>query len=231
MERILIIEDDDDISEIENDYLVINNYETVIASTGNLGLRLLEEQTFDLILLDIMLPGMNGFQVLKEIRSKYDIPILMVTAKNDTLDKIKGLGFGADDYLTKPFDPAELVARVKAHLSRYQRLIQATHQNTMDILQIDHLVIHKKAWKIYVGKTEVKMPNREFELLIYLAEHPNIVFSKEHLFERIWGFDYVGDSATVAVHINRIREKIEPNPSEPKYIETVWGAGYRFNIV
>ncbi len=231
MERILIIEDDDDISEIENDYLVINNYETVIASTGNLGLRLLEEQTFDLILLDIMLPGMNGFQVLKEIRSKYDIPILMVTAKNDTLDKIKGLGFGADDYLTKPFDPAELVARVKAHLSRYQRLIQATRQNTMDILQIDHLVIHKKAWKIYVGKTEVKMPNREFELLIYLAEHPNIVFSKEHLFERIWGFDYVGDSATVAVHINRIREKIEPNPSEPKYIETVWGAGYRFNIV
>ncbi|WP_167959050.1 response regulator transcription factor [Anaerosporobacter faecicola] len=231
MQHILIIEDDEDIAEIEQDYLEINQYQTTIASDGLTGRKLLNEQSFDLVILDIMLPGINGFQLLKEIRDRISIPILMVTAKNETVDKIRGLGFGADDYLTKPFDPAELVARVKSHLSRYDRLTNQTVQpSNQDVLNINELSIHKKAWKVYLNEKEIKMANREFELLVFLAENPNIVFSKEQLFEQIWGFDYCGDSATVAVHINRIREKIEKNPSKPAYIETIWGAGYRFNI-
>lgn len=231
MQRILIIEDDEDIAEIEQDYLEINQFQTTIATNGIDGLNLLRKESFDLIILDVMLPGISGFQLLKEIRDNIDIPILMVTAKNETLDKIKGLGFGADDYLTKPFDPAELIARVKAHLTRYLRLTkQDTVKQPNDVIKINDLAIHKNAWKVYLGEKEIKMANREFELLVFLAEHPNIVFSKEKLFEQIWGFDYYGDNATVAVHINRIRDKIEPPASNTHYIETVWGAGYRFNI-
>lgn len=231
MPQILVIEDDDDIAEIEQDYLEINNYIVTRAANGMDAMDLMKHNNYDLVILDIMLPGMNGFQILKQIREDIDIPIIMVTAKNETLDKVKGLGFGADDYLTKPFDPAELVARVKSHLSRYQRLTKNEVANSnQDTIQINHLSIHKKAWKVYIDQKEIKMANREFELLVFLAEHPNIVFSKEQLFEQIWGYDYIGDSATVAVHINRIRDKIEATPSEPQYIETIWGAGYRFNI-
>ncbi len=230
MQQILIVEDDDDIAEIEKDYLEINNYQTTLVSNGSLALQKLQKDTYDLVILDIMLPDLNGFQICKEIRKSYDIPILMVTAKNNTIDKIKGLGFGADDYLTKPFDPAELVARVKSHIARYNRLTKQDMAEKEDTIQINTLCIYKKAWKVSVDGKEVKMANREFELLVYLAEHPNIVFSKEQLFEQIWGFDYIGDSTTVAVHINRIRDKIEENPSKPQYIETIWGAGYRFNV-
>lgn len=230
MSKILIIEDDEDIAEIEQDYLMINDFETTIISDGLLALEHLRKESYDLVILDVMLPHMNGFQILKEIRTTIDIPIIMVTAKNETIDKIKGLGFGADDYLTKPFDPAELVARVKAHLTQYSRLKDtSTKVSQSNILKINGLEIHKEAWKVYFNHIEIKMAHREFELLVFLAEHPNIVFSKEQLFETIWGYDYIGDSATVAVHINRIREKIEADPSNPIYIETVWGAGYRFN--
>lgn len=233
MSKILIVEDDLDIAEIEQDYLSINDYDTVIISDGNLVMDELAKEKYDLILLDVMLPGKNGFQLLKEIRESYEVPVLMVTAKNETVDKIKGLGFGADDYITKPFDPSELVARVKAHLMRYNRLTgsnTSTTPVTKDVIKVKDLEIHVKAWKVFASGKEIKMANREFELLVFLAENPNIVFSKDSLFDKIWGFDYVGDSATVAVHINRIRDKIEKDPANPEYIETIWGAGYRFNI-
>jgi DNA-binding response OmpR family regulator len=185
---------------------------------------------YDLLLLDLMLPGCSGYDICRLIRDKIDIPILMVTARSESVDKIRGLGLGADDYIAKPFDPAELVARVKSHLSRYQRLTQGERRVPGDeVIRTAGLEIYPNSWKVCKNGKEIKMPNREFELLKFLAEHPNIVFSKERLFETIWGYDYVGDSATVTVHVGRIREKIEDDPNHPKIIETVWGAGYRFN--
>ena len=185
---------------------------------------------YDLILLDLMLPGCSGYDVCRVIRDKTDVPILMVTAWTESVDKIRGLGLGADDYVAKPFDPAELVARVKAHLARYQRLTQGGQRaENGQVIRVADLEIYPQSWKVYKAGRELKMPNREFELLKILAEHPNIVFSKDRLFETIWGFDYVGDSATVTVHVGRIRDKIEDDPSKPRIIETVWGAGYRLN--
>ena len=185
---------------------------------------------YDLILLDLMLPGCSGYDVCRVIRDKTDVPILMVTARTESVDKIRGLGLGADDYVAKPFDPAELVARVKAHLARYQRLTQGGQKaENGQVIRVADLEIYPQSWKVYKAGREIKMPNREFELLKFLAEHPNIVFSKDRLFETIWGFDYVGDSATVTVHVGRIRDKIEDDPSKPRIIETVWGAGYRLN--
>lgn len=237
MKRVLIVEDDAEIAAIEKDYLEINDIESDIAADGNAALDMIKAKQYDLILLDVMLPGKNGFQICKEVRSTFDVPILMVTAKIESVDKIRGLGFGADDYITKPFEPAELVARVKAHLARYERLTngngnkheEVSDSKTDDAIVVSDLRIMAQAYKVYVKGNEVKFANREFELLLFLATNPNIVFSKETLFERIWGYDYVGDSTTVTVHINRIREKIEENSSNPKYIDTVWGAGYRFN--
>lgn len=185
---------------------------------------------YDLILLDLMLPGCSGYDVCRVIRDKTDVPILMVTARTESVDKIRGLGLGADDYVAKPFDPAELVARVKAHLARYQRLTQGGQRaENGQVIRVADVEIYPQSWKVYKAGRELKMPNREFELLKFLAEHPNIVFSKDRLFETIWGFDYVGDSATVTVHVGRIRDKIEDDPSKPRIIETVWGAGYRLN--
>ena len=228
MNRILIVEDDQEIAMLERDYLDIEGYETVLVSNGQDAIREALQGEYALILLDLMLPGCNGYDVCRLIRDKVDVPILMVTARSESVDKIRGLGLGADDYIAKPFDPAELVARVKAHLSRYARLTggAAEHQDTITVGDVRIL---PQSWKVYKGGREVKMPNREFELLKFLAENPNIVFSKERLFEAIWGYDYVGDSATVTVHIGRIRDKIEDDPSNPKIIETVWGAGYRLN--
>ena len=183
---------------------------------------------YDLILLDLMLPGRSGYEVCRRIRDQVDVPILMVTARTDSVDKIRGLGLGADDYIAKPFDPAELVARVKSHLSRYQRLTGGRGEDD-GAIQVGDLRILPQSWKVFKGNQEIKMPNREFALLKFLAENPNIVFSKERLFETIWGYDYVGDSATVTVHVGRIRDKIENDPAHPKIIETVWGAGYRLN--
>ena len=230
MPNILIVEDDLEIAMLEQDYLEIEGFQTQTVSDGERAVSAALTRTFDLILLDLMLPGCNGYDVCRRIRDQVDVPILMVTARTDSVDKIRGLGLGADDYIAKPFDPAELVARVKAHLNRYARLTGGVGKKADDdALTVGDLQIFPRSWKVYKAGRELKMPNREFMLLKFLAENPNIVFSKEHLFETIWGYDYVGDSATVTVHIGRIREKIEDDPTHPKIIETVWGAGYRLN--
>lgn len=235
MKCVLIVEDDKEIAAIEKDYLEINNIEAEIAPDGNIALEMMKEKQYDLLLLDVMMPHKDGFQLCKEIRNTCDVPILMVTAKTEPVDRIRGLGFGADDYISKPFDPSELVARVKSHLARYDRLTSGNKEKgsyemeSEGAIVVDDLRIMTQGYKVYVRGEEVKFTNREFELLLFLASNPNIVFSKEKLFERIWGYDYIGDNATVTVHINRIRTKIEKDSSNPQYIDTVWGAGYRFN--
>jgi DNA-binding response OmpR family regulator len=235
MKCVLIAEDDKEIAAIEKDYLEINNIEAEIASDGNTALEMMKAKRYDLLLLDVMMPYKDGFQLCKEIRDTWDIPILMVTAKTEPIDRIRGLGFGADDYISKPFDPAELVARVKSHLARYDRLTNGSKEKVSSEVEIEEAIvigdlhIMTQGYKVYVRGEEVKFTNREFELLLFLAANPNIVFSKEKLFEKIWGYDYMGDNATVTVHINRIRTKIEKDSSNPQYIDTVWGAGYRFN--
>ncbi|WP_077616450.1 response regulator transcription factor [Caenibacillus caldisaponilyticus] len=225
MKRILIIEDDRSIAELERDYLEIAGFAVELAFDGQTGLEAAANQDFQLILLDVMLPGINGFELCKQIRQKTDAPILMVTAKNEEIDKIRGLGLGADDYIVKPFSPSELVARVKAHLSRYERLVRKSQP--VDDIHIRELHINRASRQVFVGDKEVALTAREFDLLAFLAMHPNQVFSKEQLFERIWGLDALGDTATVTVHIRKIREKIESDPAHPQFIETVWGAGYR----
>ena len=232
MKSILIIEDDESIAELEQDYLEVTGFQTQIAKTGTEGLQLALNKKFDLILLDVMLPGKDGFKVCEEIRAEKEIPILMVTAKKEDIYKIQGLGIGADDYIVKPFSPSELVARVNAHISRYERLTNIDKENNIErsSITIGRIKILQKARRVYIGEEEVKFANKEFELLMFLASNPNIVFSKDKLLDRIWGEESLGDSSTVTVHINRIREKIELDCSNPKYIETIWGAGYRFNI-
>jgi len=232
MRKILIIEDDELIAQLERDYLEINGFEIEIAMNGDKGLELALNKEFDLILLDLMLPSKDGFQICREIRKSKEIPIIMVTAKKESIDKIRGLGLGADDYIVKPFDPSELVARVNAHLKRYDRLttVEKKDDSELGVINFGRVKILTQAWRVYVGDKEVKFANKEFELLLFLATNPNIVFSKTTLLDRIWGLDSFGDVATVTVHINRIREKIEEDSSNPKFIETVWGAGYRFKI-
>lgn len=230
--RILIVEDDADISMVEEAYLESAGFDTKIVSDGSTVRAMIEKELFDLILLDLMLPGKNGYEICREIRNQIDIPILMVTARTESVDKIRGLGLGADDYIAKPFDPAELVARVHANLRQYERVykkIPKEESEEPEEIQIHDLRILVNSWKVYKGEREVKFPNREFEILKFFAMNPNIVFSKEQIFEKIWGCDYMGDSATVMVHINRIREKIEDDSKNPKILETVWGAGYRLN--
>ncbi|MCU6715023.1 response regulator transcription factor [Megasphaera butyrica] len=230
MKRILIIEDNKEITELERDYLEANDFEVDIAGDGVTGLEKALADEYNLILLDIMLPRMDGFQVCREIRAQKDVPILMVSAKREDIDKIRGLGLGADDYISKPFSPSELVARVKAHISRYERLTSraGAAPKDEDVLKVGELEIHLKKHRVFSQGKEAFLTNREFELLAFLAKHPGIVFSRERIFDRVWGLDAAGDTATVMVHINRIREKIEPDPTQPIYIETVWGAGYRF---
>ncbi|MBA2936870.1 response regulator transcription factor [Paenibacillus sp. CGMCC 1.16610] len=228
MKRVLIVEDEQLIAELERDYLEVNGYKVDIATDGEQGLKLGLSGEFDLIILDVMLPLLNGFEVCKQIREKYQIPILMVTAKKEDIDVIRGLGLGADDYITKPFKPGELVARVKAHLARYERLI-GTKENK-DEIRIQGLLIDNSSRRVFVHDQEINITTKEFDLLYFLATNPNRVFSKDHLFERIWGFDAMGDAQTVTVHIRKLREKIEVDPSNSQYIETVWGAGYRFRL-
>ena len=230
--RILIVEDDADISMVEEAYLEAAGFETRIVTEGTGISSLIQKEEYDLILLDLMLPGKSGYEICREIRDEVDIPILMVTARTESVDKVRGLGLGADDYISKPFDPAELVARVNANLRQYERMLQRLPREKKEEPEeiiIQDLRILVNSWKVYKGEKEIKFPNREFELLKFLAMNPNIVFSKEQLFEKIWGYDYVGDSATVMVHINRVREKIEDDSKNPRILETVWGAGYRLN--
>ncbi len=232
MERILIVEDDEKIACLERDYLEMNGYETEQLSDGALVISKLRTGAFDLVLLDVMLPNINGYEICRRIRDELDIPILMVSAKTEGVDIIRGLGLGADDYITKPFDPSQLIARVRAHLRRYQRLTaprEREEQEKTGRIRIQDLEIEPETWKAWKKGKEIKLPNREFELLRFMAENPNRVFSKEKLFEAVWGYDYVSDAATVSVHINRIREKIEDDARNPKLLETVWGAGYRMN--
>ncbi|OXC07114.1 DNA-binding response regulator [Ligilactobacillus agilis] len=230
MKKILIIEDEEAIAMIEQDYLELSNFETEVVSDGASALQKLNDNSYDLVLLDLMLPGgMSGYDVCKKIRGQVDIPIIMVTAKTESLDKVLGLELGADDYLTKPFDPAELVARVKANLNQYERLKGQTAQAEEKLVIGNGIVMELGSYKVTKDGKELRFPNKEFELLRFLAQNPNYVYSKEQLFEKIWGYDYIGDPATVAVHINRIREKIEQDSNNPKLIETVWGVGYRFN--
>lgn len=227
MKRIIIIEDELSIAELERDYLEIDGFEVDIEQNGYTGLQRTLAENYDLVILDLMLPEMDGFEICKRIRRKKEVPIMMVSAKKEDIDKIRGLGLGADDYMTKPFSPAELVARVKSHLSRYERLVG--HNDDEDI-KVKGLVINKNARRVYLNGKEVAFTTKEFDLLVFLAANPNCVFSKEHIFDRIWGEDSLGELATVAVHIRKIREKIEKDTSNPEFIETVWGAGYRFTI-
>lgn len=229
MSKILIIEDDTAIAELEKDYLEINEFDVTLEKDGSAGVARALDEEFDLIILDLMLPGMDGFEICKLIREKKNTPIIMVSARKDDIDKIRGLGLGADDYMTKPFSPSELVARVKAHLSRYQRLTSVgTEAN--EIIEIRSLVIDKTARRVTIKGEEKNFTTKEFDLLTFLAEHPNHVYSKEELFKKIWEMESVGDIATVTVHIKKIREKIEEDTSNPKYIETIWGVGYRFHL-
>lgn len=227
--RILIIEDEISIAELEKDYLELSGFEVVIKSDGISGRNEALTGDYDLILLDVMLPGIDGFEILKDVRESKDTPILMVTAKKEDIDKIRGLGTGADDYITKPFSPSELVARVKAHLSRYERLKGSPAEKSNEII-IRGLKIDKDAHRVWVDGVEKTLTSKEYELLLFLAEHPNRVYTKDELFKNVWDMDSVGDIATVTVHIKKIREKIEYNTAKPQYIETIWGVGYRFRV-
>ena len=228
--NILVVEDDASISNLIRTTLQGEGYLCTCALDGKRGADLIDSGHWDLILLDLMLPGMDGFEICRCIRREKDIPILMVSAKKEDIDKIRGFGIGADDYIVKPFSPSELVARVHAHIARYDRLTAKGEGTADDYISIGNLYIDKNARRVYVNKKEAVLTNKEFDLLVFLASNPNIVFSKNTLFDRIWGFDAIGETSTVTVHINRIREKIEDDSSNPQYIETVWGAGYRFKL-
>ena len=226
MKRILIVEDDKSIAELQHDYLEISGYEVLCASNGDEGLRLLKHERFDLVILDLMLPGKTGFDILQEIASEKDFPVLIVSAKDEEIYKIKGLNLGANDYITKPFSMGELVARVNAHLKTYEKFSHKPKR----VIEVRGLKIDREDHRVFVNNQEVVLKQKEFELLLFLAENPNRVYSKEALFERVWGYDALSDASTVTVHIARIREKIEQTPATPQYIETVWGAGYRFKV-
>ena len=254
MSKVLIIEDEVSIADLEKDYLELSGFEVEVENSGDIGLErarreefdmfilvknillsespwVLEAQTeeFDMFILDLMLPGVDGFEICKQIRQEKNTPILMVSAKKDDIDKIRGLGLGADDYITKPFSPSELVARVKAHLARYERLIGSSQQEN-DIIEIRGIKIDKTARRVWINDEEKQFTTKEFDLLTFLAENPNRVFTKEELFREIWDMESIGDIATVTVHIKKIREKVEINTAKPQYIETIWGVGYRFKV-
>ena len=229
MSRILIIEDEEAIADLEKDYLELSDFEVTVKNRGDDGLREALAESYDLIILDLMLPGIDGFEICKKIRENKNVPILMVSAKKDDIDKIRGLGLGADDYMTKPFSPSELVARVKAHLAQYERLVGGARPEN-NIIEIRGLKIDKTARRVWVDGKEKQFTTKEFDLLSFLAENPNHVFSKDELFSKVWNMDSVGDIATVTVHIKKIREKVEYDTSNPQYIETIWGVGYRFKI-
>jgi DNA-binding response OmpR family regulator len=228
VKKILLIEDEVSIAELQRDYLEINDFNVDIQHTGDTGLQMALQGNYDLIILDIMLPGLNGFEICKQIRAVKNIPILLVSAKKEDIDKIRGLGLGADDYITKPFSPSELVARVKAHLARYERL--SGNQLKSNSIYVHGISIDKSARKVHVNGEGIPFTTKEFDLLVFLVMHPNQVLSKEQLYENIWGLESAADVSTVTVHIRKLREKIERDPAHPKFLETVWGAGYRFNV-
>ncbi|GIN69555.1 DNA-binding response regulator [Bacillus sp. J14TS2] len=229
MKEILLVEDDQDIAELQRDYLELNEINVNIVSDGLVGLEEGLTGRYDLIILDIMIPSMSGFEICKKLRDKVNTPILMVSAKKEDIDKIRALGFGADDYITKPFSPNELVARVKSHLNRFERLTKGQQSTSDEILEANDIRLNTKSHKVFSSDQEINFTTKEFELLKFLMKNPNQVFSKEDLFERVWGLDSFGDTSTVVVHIKRLREKIEFDPKNPVFLETIWGSGYRFN--
>ncbi len=227
MKSVLIIEDDVNIAELERDYLQLNGYTVDIAGDGASGLKKAVSGVYDILIVDLMLPQKNGFEIIQEVRKRLEIPIMVVSARNEDIDKIRGLEFGADDYLTKPFSPAELMARIKSHITRYERL--RGKNTTPEIITHRGLEINTASHKVFVNGKQVQFTTKEYELLLFFATNPNTVFTKEHIFTTIWEDDYAGETATVAVHIQKLRKKIEKDPSNPEYIETIWGTGYRFN--
>ena len=229
MSKILIVEDEEAIADLEKDYLELSGFEVEVANEGTLGLEKALSGEYDLFILDLMLPGVDGFEICRKIRDEKNTPIIMVSAKKDDIDKIRGLGLGADDYMTKPFSPSELVARVKAHLARYDRLTGSAAEKNK-IIEIRGLKIDTTARRVWVNGEEKTFTTKEFDLLAFLAAHPNHVYTKDDLFREIWDMESVGDIATVTVHIKKIREKIELDTSNPQYIETIWGVGYRFKV-
>jgi DNA-binding response OmpR family regulator len=229
MSRVLIVEDEVAIAELEKDYLELSGFDVEVENEGMTGLARALAEDFDLFILDLMLPGIDGFEICKQIREKKNTPILMVSAKKDDIDKIRGLGLGADDYVTKPFSPSELVARVKAHMARYERLVGSNVVEN-DMIEIRGIKIDKTARRVWINGEEKQFTTKEFDLLTFLAENPNHVFTKEELFREIWEMESIGDIATVTVHIKKIREKVEVDTSKPQYIETIWGVGYRFKV-
>ena len=229
MSKVLIIEDEVSIAELEKDYLELSGFEVETEHDGMAGLKRALSEDFDMFILDLMLPGVDGFEICRRIREEKNTPVLMVSAKKDDIDKIRGLGLGADDYITKPFSPSELVARVKAHLARYERLI-GSNMPENDVIEIRGIKIDKTARRVWINGEEKQFTTKEFDLLTFLAQNPNHVFTKEELFREIWDMESIGDIATVTVHIKKIREKVEMNTNKPQYIETIWGVGYRFRL-
>ena len=229
MSKILIVEDEEAIADLEKDYLELSGFQVEVATDGETGLKRAMEGEFDLFIRDHMLPEVDGFEICREIRDRKNTPIIMVSAKKDDIDKIRGLGLGADDYMTKPFSPSELVARVKAHLARYDRLTGSAMEANK-IIEIRGLKIDTTARRVWVNGEEKTFTTKEFDLLTFLASHPNHVYTKEELFREIWDMESIGDIATVTVHIKKIREKVELDTSNPQYIETIWGVGYRFKV-
>ena len=225
MPKVLIIEDDAEIAALERDYLLVAGFEVILAKNGDLGLE--AAKNADLVVLDIMLPGIDGFAVLKELRKVSDIPVILLSARGEDIDKIRGLGLGADDYVQKPFSPGELVARVRAHLSRFERLTSKARSTNLSVRGLE---VDREDRRVFVHGNECNLTPKEFEILLFLMENPNRVYSKDELFERVWGLEALGDGDTVVVHIRRLREKIEPEPQNPQYVETVWGVGYRFRV-
>lgn len=229
MSKILIVEDEVAIADLEKDYLELSGFTVEVANDGLVGLQKSLEEDYNLVILDLMLPGIDGFEICRKIREEKNTPVIMVSAKKDDIDKIRGLGLGADDYMTKPFSPSELVARVKAHLARYERLIGSAAE-VNKVIEIRGLKIDTTARRVWVNGEERAFTTKEFDLLTFLASHPNHVYTKDELFSEIWDMESIGDIATVTVHIKKIREKIEMDTSNPQYIETIWGVGYRFKM-
>lgn len=229
MSKILIVEDEEAIADLEKDYLELSGFTVEVANDGESGLEMALGNDYNLLILDLMLPGVDGFEICRQVRDKKNTPIIMVSAKKDDIDKIRGLGLGADDYMTKPFSPSELVARVKAHLARYERLIGSAAEANK-IIEIRGLKIDTTARRVWVNGVEKNFTTKEFDLLTFLASHPNHVYTKDELFSKIWDMESIGDIATVTVHIKKIREKIEVDTANPQYIETIWGVGYRFRM-
>ena len=229
MSKILIVEDEEAIADLEKDYLELSGFTVEVANDGESGLEMALGNDYNLLILDLMLPGVDGFEICRQVRDKKNTPIIMVSAKKDDIDKIRGLGLGADDYMTKPFSPSELVARVKAHLARYERLIGSAAEANK-IIEIRGLKIDTTARRVWVNGVEKNFTTKEFDLLTFLASHPNHVYTKDELFSEIWDMESIGDIATVTVHIKKSREKIEVDTANPQYIETIWGVGYRFRM-